>query len=429
MSGTQYATKHVGSKLFVLASVLGLFVTTAQPALAQTETILYSFTGSPDGEYPLAGVTFDAQGNLYGTTGSGGAYGGGMAFEVTVGGEETALHSFRSYRPPSVVLRGSRLTDGSGPSGRVVFDPDANLYGTTGAGGTSTNCGDVPGCGTVFKIASDGTETVLYSFTGTPDGSDAVGGMVLDTQGNLYGTTWGGGAYRSGTVFKLTPGGTETVLYSFAGGADGLAPSGDLVLDAQGNLYGTTFYGGGNGCWESYGCGTVFKLTPNGAETVLYRFIGYPGGSQPNGGLVFDSQGNLYGTTNLNWYGGESGYGTVFKLTPGGTETVLYTFTGGADGANPLAGLIFDTEGNLYGTTRSGGTSTSCDGSGCGTVFKLTPDGTETALYNFTGGADGSGPIGSLIFDKQGDLYGATEMGGSSGCNGPGCGTVFKLTP
>ncbi len=341
-------------------------------------------------------------------------------------------------------------SDGEGPVGGLIADSAGNLYGTTDFCFAGTGPCDFGGnLGTVFKLAPGGIETVLHSFLGAPsDGAFPQAGLSADGSGNLYGTT------ADGTVFKLAPpippatSWTEIVLHFFAGGtSDGSEPLAGLIFDSSGNLYGTTSEGGGTGCSAGIGCGTVFKLAPpfppatSWTETVLHSFAG--GGSDgafPEARLITDLSGNLYGTT---YEGGGTGCsygrgcGTVFKLAPGGTETVLYSFTGGSDGAQPSAGLIADGAGNLYGTTSSGGASRQlqCSGTdgfplGCGVVFKLSPpippatNWTETVLYAFAGEiSDGSGPSG-LIFDGAGNLYGITASGG------PGnVGTVFKLAP
>jgi len=266
------------------------------------------------------------------------------------------------------------------------------------------------------------TYRVLYSFTGGDDGATPQSSLIRDAAGNLYGTTYHGGAFHFGTVYKLDPTGKETTLHSFAG-VDGMWPSSSLLRDADGNLYGTTQDGGtpeGGGC--RHGCGTVFKVDPAGKETVLYAFTGKADGGVPYAGVARDGDGNLYGTTH---WGGDmsacqgSGCGTVFRVDTAGKETVLDAFTGGADGEYPQAGLIRDAAGNLYGATEWGGDG--CGGFGCGTIFKVDTAGKETVLYQFTGGADGGGP-GGVIRDAAGTLYGATVEGGRTGW-----GTVFKL--
>jgi uncharacterized repeat protein (TIGR03803 family) len=308
-------------------------------------------------------------------------------------------------------------SDGEYPSSGLIEDAAGNLYGTTGQGG--------PGCGIVFKLASDGTETVLYRFAcGSGNGSTPYGGLIADSAGNLYGTTIAGGGsgcggFGCGAGFKLAPDGNETVLYAFRGGSDGAYPYSDLIADAAGNVYGTTSQGGGAGCQNGEGCGTVFKVMPDGSETVLYTFTGGSDGASPITGLTVDGQGNLYGTTpNGGKSGCIDGCGVVFRLAPDGAETVLYAFTGGNDGANPYGGLMTDTSGNLYSTTALGGRH------GKGAVFMLAPNGAETVLYAFRGGSDGGGPQGGLIEDMSGDLYGTTVGGGANKK-----GVVFKLAP
>jgi uncharacterized repeat protein (TIGR03803 family) len=287
-------------------------------------------------------------------------------------------------------------------------------------------------------------ETVLHNFTGTL--YQPASGGIMDSAGNLYGTTAGGGTTGLGTVFKLDTKGNETVLYSFAdANANGASPNAGLVTDSAGNLYGTTLYGGTGGCAYNFGCGTVFKLDTAGNETVLYSFTDANGdGESPYAGPVMDSAGNLYGTT---LYGGGNtgaiecifGCGTVFKVDTTGHETVLHSFTGALavqlDGAFPYGGLIIDNAGNLYGTTLYGGTYGCVFDSGCGTVFKVDPAGHETVLYSFEGslvfgGGDGTEPQAGLIMDSAGNLYGTTSYGGADDCgDGDGCGTVFKLDP
>jgi len=295
--------------------------------------------------------------------------------------------------------------DGANPFAGLIIDKKGNLYGTAAGGGAD-------GAGVVFKLAPDGTETVLYSFTVGSDGFGPTADLIMDSSGNLYSTTENGGADGYGVVFKLAPDGTETVLYSFTGGSDGKYPEAGLIMDSSGNLYSTTLYGGA----DKYGAdkyGVVFKLAPDGTETVLYSFTGGSDGEYPQAGLIMDSSGNLYGTTER---GGAYDDGVVFKLAPGGTETVLYSFTGSDGGAYPYAGLIMGSSGNLYGMTPEGGAYDH------GVVFKLAPGGTETVLHSFTGGSDGSEPQAGLIMGRKGNLYGTTYFGGTDGA-----GVVFKL--
>jgi uncharacterized repeat protein (TIGR03803 family) len=406
----------IAAAFFVLVLATGA-VTHAQ-AQAPTFTVLYSFTGSPDGNGPyLAALILDKAGNLYGTTNAGGtgtcslgrigpSPGCGTVFKLDTAGNETVLHSFTG-------------SDGSGPAASLIMDTAGNLYGTTSTGGAFNS-------GTVFKLDPSGRETVLHSFTG-PDGGGPDAGLIMDNAGNLYGTTSGGGSAGVGTVFKIDTSGNETVLYSFKGGTDGARPEAGLIMDQAGNLYGTTLAGGTGTCsYLSSGCGTIFKLDTSGKETVLQSFTGSPvDGANPFAALTLNGAGNLYGTTLAGGPGTcnfspTPGCGTVFKLDASGNETVLHSFTG-IDGGGPLgAALIMDTAGNLYGTTFAGG-------NGPGTVFKLDTSGSETVLHNFTI-ADGSAPAASLIMDTAGNLYGTTIGGGpSSNCPG-GCGTVFKLT-
>jgi uncharacterized repeat protein (TIGR03803 family) len=317
--------------------------------------------------------------------------------------------------------------NGSNPYGSLVADSAGNLYGTTGAGGNSTNCNLGSGCGTVFMLTPPSwTETVLYSFNGgsAGDGSGPQAGLVFDKKGALYGTTASGGEYGEGTVFKLAPPvaegdpWTESVLYSFNGASAGSNPASELIFDGT-SLLGTTPYGG------SSGFGVVFELTPTKklpwTESILYNFTGMGDGGRPYAALVLKT-GVLYGTV-LD--GGQDSEGAVFKLTKVGTawtESVLYSFTGGSDGGKPYADVIFGKAGVLYGTTGLGGSV------GYGTVFELTPPKTgdvwtESVLHSFTGGTDGSYARYGVVADTEGNLYGTTGVGVSNS------GVVFELSP
>jgi uncharacterized repeat protein (TIGR03803 family) len=368
-------------------------------AQAQTLTVLHSFTGGSDGANPL-GLVGDAAGNLYGLAYSGGDSNNGTVFEVDKTGKESTLYQFGFD------------SDGSRPVGALVRDAAGNLYGATQYGGFQNDAG------TVFKVDKTGKETILYTFMAGSDGDEPLAGLVRDVQGSLYGTTWGGGTESLGNVFKVDKTGRETVLYSFDGGNDGSMPFASLILDEDGTLYGTTAFGGRGSA------GVAFKLDKSGKVTVLHSFTGGLDGGLPKANLIKDGAGNLYGTTFL---GGDLtchapyGCGLVFKLDRTGKEIVLHAFKGQADGANPVVGLIRDEKGNLYGATNGEADSRESD---YGTVFKLNFAGKETVLYRFTGGADGAFPDAGLVRDAAGNLYGTTSLGGAHSW-----GTVFKLTP
>jgi uncharacterized repeat protein (TIGR03803 family) len=373
------------------------------PALAAPPyTVLYTFQGTTDGNTPNGNMVADEAGNLFGTAAGGGGpncngYGCGVIFEVTPGGVEKVVYAFAGQ------------ADGSYPQGGLIRDRKGNLYGTATTSGAGFG-------GVVFKITPRGREEVLYAFTNGHDGGSPQTGVIRDGKGNLYGTTDLFGRYGSGTIFRLAPDGRERTLYTFTGEGDGFFPSG-LTLDQAGNLYGTTLDGG------AHGEGTVFRLAPDGTFTTLHSFDGGDG-AQPGGGVIVDKAGNLYGTTHE---GGVHDAGAVFKLAPDGSETILYSFDGGSYAWYPN-GLIADNKGNFYGTTEYGG-SKNCFDNGCGSVFRLAPDGTGKVLYAFTSGSDGGWPYGGVIRDRAGNLYGATSRGGVGDCSGPGqgCGVVFKI--
>jgi uncharacterized repeat protein (TIGR03803 family) len=344
-----------------------------------------------------------------------------IGVRLTVGAV-AALLSFCGVHAKSIHVLYSfcsqpKCADGARPQASLTADLAGNLYGTTSAGGAQDK-------GTVFRLAPDGTESVLYAFSGGADGGPPAGSLTLDTEGNLYGTA-GGGAQGKGVVFKLAPDGTQTVLYAFSGGADGGPPYGSLIRDAKGNLYGVGA-GGNQNCFG--GCGAIFKLAPDGTETVLYAFCveaNCTDGEFPNGDLLADGAGNLYGTTQFGGGHGVVVAGTVFELTTRGKEKVLWSFCSKAscsDGEFPMAGLIRDNSGNLYGTTDYGGNPV-------GTVFKLAPDGSETVLYGFTGRSDGGNPQTRLAGDDHGNLYGTTEEYGGKCHYEGGCGTIYKRAP
>jgi uncharacterized repeat protein (TIGR03803 family) len=304
----------------------------------------------------------------------------------------------------------------------LIKGQDGNFYGTTQSGGVFDE-------GTVFTITTTGAESVLYSFDSAPDASNPAAPLVLGTDGNFYGTAQSNGAFGSqetdGAIFKITPAGSESVLHSFGGTAtDGQYPVAGLIEGSDGNFYGTTELGGTNCNAGGVACGTFFKVTPAGVETVLYNFgATVTDGNQPIAGLVIGADGNFYGTTQL---GGTHGVGTVYKMTPQGVETVLYSFGAtSTDGAEPAAGLILAKDGNFYGTTSAGGAHDQG-----GTVFKITPEGVETVVYSFgASSSDGTFPVASLIQGADGNFYGTTSVGGSNGKGSSIAGIVFKLTP
>jgi uncharacterized repeat protein (TIGR03803 family) len=304
-------------------------------------------------------------------------------------------------------------SDGAYPHAPPIIGEDGNLYGATYLGGV-----EGLGYGVVFKLVPGGAETVLYTFHDGADGYGPFGGVVRDKLGNLYGTSLYEGAGGDGTVFKLTPDGKEIVLHSFGDG-DAEYPISGLLRDKHGNLYGATLTGGANDD------GAIFKLAPDGTESVLHSFSGADG-DLPQASLVRDAEGNLYGTASAGGAGNcIVGCGTVFRLSPKGKLTVLHSFGGGgSDGATPYSGLTLDEAGNLYGTASAGGGG-SCDG-GCGVVFELAPDGTETVLHSFSGDKDGALPIGRLMRDSDGSLFGVASAGADNACD-RGCGVVFKL--
>jgi uncharacterized repeat protein (TIGR03803 family) len=352
-------------------------------------TNLWSFGSGVDGANPfLAGVVQGADGNFYGTTAYGGADGNGTIFRISPTGILTNLWSF---------FNGS---DGANPSASLLQGSDGNFYGTTSGSGVGPSAN-----GSVFRISPTGGLTNLWSFSGGLDGASPYAGLVQGIDGNFYGMTSGGGASGNGTVFRITATGGLTNLWSFSGGLDGASPYGALVQSVDGNLYGMTSAGGAGGN------GTVFRTSPTGTLTNLWSFSGGVDGANPYAGLVQGGDGNLYGMTSG---GGASGNGTVFRISPTGNLTNLWTFTGCLDGAGPYAGLVQGSDGNFYGTTSQGAAS------GNGTVFRISPDGGLTTLH-FFGGSDGANPYATLVQASDGSFYGTTYAGGN------GYGTVFQL--
>jgi uncharacterized repeat protein (TIGR03803 family) len=406
-----------------------LFAAAVRALPAQTLTVVHSFEG-PDGFAPRAPLVQASDGDLYGTTQFGGANCGsepcGTVFKITPNGALTTLYTFCTE---------IGCKDGSEPLAGLIQTTSGSFFGTTINGGAHDN-------GAVFEISTGGALTRLHSFDLT-DGANPSAGLVQAAGGDFYGTTGYGGANESGdiggTVFKIARSGTLTTIYNFCSASsctDGYEPVAGLIQAANGNFYGTTKYGGQGADCLSGDCGTVFDITPDGALTTLYSFCsaGRPckDGTAPNG-LIQAANGGFYGTTSG---GGAtacntgSGCGTVFKITPGGALTTLYSFclrSACADGTTPFAGLVQGTDGNFYGTTSGGGSK------GHGTVFKITPSGALTTLYSFCslGGSsctDGEYPDAGLVQDTSGSFYGTTERGGTgSGCT-RGCGTIFSLS-
>jgi uncharacterized repeat protein (TIGR03803 family) len=368
-------------RIFLLVVLLCALI---QIGRAQTENILYSFTGGTDGGYPYAGVVRDAKGNLYGTTAYGGVANCGTVFEVTPAGQEQVLHSFSG-------------ADGAYPWAGLLMDAKGNLYGTTTFGGALNY-------GAVFELTSTREYKLLHSFS-AKDGASPYGALIRDAEGNLYGTTAFGGSLHHGTVFRITPNRKLNVLYNFAGGTDGASPYAGLVRDAAGDLFGTTAFGGASGN------GTVFRVDSSGKETVLHAFGEGLDGATPYAGLVQDRRGTLYGTT---FVGGSYGLGTVFRVSAGGVEKVLLSFDDG-NGQNPYGGLVLDSSNNLYGTTLFGGQY-------LGTVFQLSSSGIISMIYYF--GDLSYQPYSGVVRDGNGNLYGTTLS-----YQGGGAGTVFELTP
>ena len=384
---------------------------------ANTIKVIYSFSGDTDGEYLDTDLVIDKAGNLYGTTVQGGAFGSGTVFQLAPsasGWTHTVLYSFKGGR------------DGGEPYKGVTLDSQGNLYGTAVTGGKGACDG---GCGVVFKLTNSGgvwTQSVIHHFLGT-DGSGPGSPVAFDKAGNIYGMTPTGGADGFGVVYRLRPRADGSwglrVIHTFTGGNDGSSGSaGRPVFDGAGNLYSVATAGGANGA------GVAFELSPTKTgewtQTILYQFKGQPDAGFPYGGLVFDAAGNLYGTT---YYNGANDLGSVYKLTNSNgvwSESVLYSFQGGADGNNPISTLVLDASGHhLYGTNSEGG-----GGCGCGTVFKLflSRDGnvTESVVHRFRGNPDGAFVYNGMVTDGAGNFYGATVHGGSTDD-----GTIYEFTP
>lgn len=407
--------------------LLAALLTVASPTQAQTFAVIHSFTGVSDGANPYAGLAMDQGGNLYGTTSAGGL-GNGTVFRVTSRNSFWILQTLYGFQGSS------HNNDGSHPTARITLH-NGIVYGSTQAGGL-VGCANNNGCGTVFYLRPPltvcraslcpWTETVLYRFAGRADGGNPAGDLVVDQSGDVFGTTSGGGSsgcsYQPGNAcgvaYMLTAGGVESVLYQMPAGSGGSYPESGITVDPSGNLFGTTSQGG------SANLGTIFQLAPSQggwSENNLYQFQSGAGGQTPWAGLISDGAGNFYGATTA---GGASGGGTVYQLThPGGgwTYSPIYSFSGSRNG--PVSNLTIDSSGNLYGTTPGGGQF------GHGSVFKLTRANgswSYTSLHDFTGGSDGAQPSGTVILDASGNIYGTTVAGGSTNCAG-GCGVIWTL--
>ena len=397
-----------GATIFAAIALFG-----SRTVKASTTEIIYSFAGDEDGEYLDTDVEIDLAGNLYGTSVLGGDFGGGTVWQLSPGAGgwvHTVLYSFTGG------------ADGGEPYKGVTLDSAGNLYGTAVTGGSGSCEG---GCGVVYKLTKSGgtwTQTVVHAFTGA-DGSGPGSRVTLDGRGNVYGMAPTGGADGLGTIYQLHPRSNGRwafrVIHDFTGGSDGSSGSAGKMVFRGGSLYGAATTGGA-------GYGTVFELRPTDTGgwnfRTLYEFQGAPDGSFPYGALLFDQSGHIYGTT---YYGGADGLGSIYELTraTGGnwSEQILYGFQAGEDGNSSISNLVFDTAGNLYGTTSEGGL-------GSGTIFELAPNGngtwTESLPHLFAGPPDGAFPYAGMVGDGTGMFYGATVHGGTSGE-----GAIYLFTP
>jgi uncharacterized repeat protein (TIGR03803 family) len=412
----------IAATVAVLAVLMMQSGTAGATAAAASTKVVFSFPGDDEGEYPATELVFDAAGHLYGSTVLGGDVGTGTVFQLSRSGgqwTQTVLYSFTGG------------PDGGQPYGGVTVDPQGNVYGTAVIGGSFGACPE-DGCGVVYQLTNDNgvwTETVIHAFDGT-DGYGPGAGLTLDAHGNLYGMTPTGGEFGLGVIFQLKhrPNGKWKfrVIHAFTGGDDGATGSaGRLLPDGNGNFYGVATVGGANSK------GVAFELSPpRHGETSwtlkpIYAFEGQPDAGFPYGALSFSSEGHLYGTT---YYDGAFNLGSVYELIPGPrgtwTERVLYSFQGGTDGANSISNVIVGSTGDLYGTTSENG-DPSCS---CGTIFKLsTTDGqtwTETVMHRFTGSPDGAYAYNGMVANANGRLFGATVHGG-----GEDEGSIYQFTP
>ncbi|HEX4158897.1 MAG TPA: choice-of-anchor tandem repeat GloVer-containing protein [Rhizomicrobium sp.] len=400
---------------YLLAACSAL-VLCAGPAAADSLKIIHTFENVAKGARPRAALTSDAAGNLYGTTYTGAPDGNGTVFELSppAAGKKTwkqaVLHRF-----------GTNVKDGIYPDSSAILDKEGNLYGTTSEGGIND-------AGTVFELVrGKWKQVVLHRFTGGADGGSPHGTLVFGPDGALYGAAGFGGASGAGLIYRFSQDAKgkwkEEILYNFANGADGGYPYCTPIFDKSGNIYGTTLNGG------NAGNGVVFELSPpvggkSWTETVLHSFDDADDGAEPRIGVIMDGAGNLYGTTES---GGSIGYGAIFEVSPQGggswAESVIYNFDFSPNGGSPgYSGLVLDASGNLYGTTQTGGTAEN------GVAFELSPQGggnwTESVLHTFQGAPDGAQPEAGLLPGADGDLYGTTFYGGDAADSG----TVFRIT-
>ncbi len=399
---------RAGAALVISAAFAGALA-------AQTYTTLFTFDFH-DGFYPSTALLQAPNGNLYGGTIEGGPgcapNGCGTLFEITPGGAFTTVYNFCSE---------PNCADGAGPGEALVLGTDGNIYGVTSGGGKQYPC-IYGGCGTIFRFTSAGELTTLYTFCSQQncaDGAGPIAGLALAGNGNFYGTTSSYGTYFDGSAFEMTPAGALTTLLNFDGATDGADSIAGMIQGTDGNLYGAMLEGGSSTSCASVGCGTIFKMTLGGTFTLLHDFCtesGCPDGASPYGGVVEGPDGNFYGTT---YSGGAYGYGTVFEITPAGVLTVVHSFCSRSlcsDGKYPFAGLVRGSDGAFYGTTGGGGTN------GNGTIFRITSSGALTVLHNFEPG-EGGGILVPMTQATNGIFYGVTGLGGARKS-----GTIFALS-
>jgi uncharacterized repeat protein (TIGR03803 family) len=408
---------HLSRNLFATLCLVVFIALLAPVTFASSFKVIYSFGGGTDGEYVDSDLVLDSAGNIYGSSVQGGTFGSGTVFQLSPSGT-TWTHT--------VLYSFTGGADGSEPYKGVTLDTKGNLYGTAVAGGTGGGCEG--GCGVVYQLTQSGggwVQSVIYNFTGGNDGSGPGSGLTFDAKGNLYGMTPTGGQYGFGVIFQLQPQASGTwkfaVVHAFTGGTDGgTGSAGRFIFDKAGNFYGVATVGGSNGD------GTAFEVSPSGSHwkfQTLYSFKGQPDAGYPYGGLAFDASGSLYGTT---YYDGGHDLGAVYKVThktSAWSESVLYSFKGGSDGSSSISNVVFDSAGNMYGTTSEGGANCSC-----GVIFKLAPGSnghwTESVAYRFQGAPDAGFAYNGMVGDGAGNFYGATVHGGTNDD-----GTIYKFTP